>query len=181
MISLWNSNFRSLIWLLTCFLRLYFCDDMVLLAPFNRYLVWMVVLEPLFLVCRVRRRAFHRAASYLLLCLVLRSIILLSLWTHVLIVPYMLTTFWSVTDLNIPILSNINFCSVSIKFKSGPWRTALNSPKPKPNVCIFVNFGVFTMIRSLSRMGWRSLWLTNIKFKASFLIGNWVLFSTLII
>ena len=33
MISLENSNIRSLIWSLTCFLRLYFCDDMVLLAP----------------------------------------------------------------------------------------------------------------------------------------------------
>ena len=34
MISLENSNIRSLIWSLTCFLRLYFYDDMmVLLAP----------------------------------------------------------------------------------------------------------------------------------------------------
>ena len=35
MISLENSNFRSLIWLLTCFSRLYFCNDMVLQAPFT--------------------------------------------------------------------------------------------------------------------------------------------------
>ena len=60
--------------------------------------------------------------------------------------------------------TDVNFSSVSIKFKSGPWRTALNSPRPKPNVCIFVNFGVFTMIRSLSWMVWRSLWLTSINF-----------------
>ena len=43
----------------------------------------------------------------------------------------MLTTFLSVTDRNILILSNVNFSSVSIKFKSGPWRTVLKSPRPK--------------------------------------------------
>ena len=37
------------------------------------------VLERLFLICKVRRRAFRRAAFYLLLCLVSRLIILLRL------------------------------------------------------------------------------------------------------
>ena len=43
---------------------------------------------------------------------------------------------------------NVN-SNISIKFKSGPWRTVLNYPGPKPNVCIFVNFRVFMVIRSL--------------------------------
>ena len=44
--------------------------------------------------------------------------------------------------------SDVNFSNVSIKFKSGPWRTVLNSPRAKLNICIFGNFGVFTMIQS---------------------------------
>ena len=49
-----------------------------------------------------------------------------------------------------------------IKFRSGPWRTVLNSPRTKRNVCIFVYFGAFTMNQFLSWMVWRSLSLNSI-------------------
>ena len=48
------------------------------------------------------------------------------------------------------------------RLRSGPWRTVLNSPRPKHNVCIFVNFVAFTMIPFLSWMVWRSLLLNSI-------------------
>ena len=41
---------------------------------------------------------------------------------------------------------------------------ALNSPRPKLKVCIFANFGVFTVIQSSSWMVWRYLSLSNINF-----------------
>ena len=53
--------------------------------------------------------------------------------------------------------SIINSNNVLIKFRIEPWRTVLNSPRPKLNVCIFANFGVFTIIQSLSWMVWRSV------------------------
>ena len=77
--------------------------------------------------------------------------------------------------------SDVNFSNVSIKFKSGPWRTVLNSPRAKLNICIFANFGVFTMIQSWSWRVWRSLWLTSINVYVSSLTRIWVLFRILII
>ena len=72
------------------------------------------------------------------------------LLTQVLIAHYMLMIFLSVINLNICIQSSVNFSNVLRKFRSGPWRTVLNSPRPKHNVCIFVNFGASTMIQFLS-------------------------------